>query len=172
MTCITVLCHSLTKQLLLFDFLSMDNNSSQGLLADSFRSPEIPTSPYDQRKEHSDIRYLPISHQSQDGMYDRVPGTEAGHPSPALSSLASPGPFKSLEQVRSFHEMKESDVVWSPLPFPYPFSPPPLSYLLLLPTRSSNFPTRLTPAHSRSSNAASAALNSSSASPPSSSPST
>lgn len=88
----------------------MDNTSSQGLLADDFRSP------YGQSKKRSDIRYVPVSHQPRDGIYNRVPGTETGYPSPAfsspgLSTLASPGPSKSLEEVKSFSDMKQTDAV-------------------------------------------------------------
>lgn len=88
----------------------MDNKSSQGLLAGT---PDMPSSPFGPSK---DVSYVPISYQAKDGTYSGVPGTEKGHPSPAfsspgLSSMASPGPFQSLEQVRNFHEMKESDAV-------------------------------------------------------------
>jgi hypothetical protein len=95
---------------------TMDNPSSRGLLAESLKSPGLPTSSYDRSKEISDVRYVPMSHRTPDGVYNRVPANEAGHPSPAfsspgLSSLASPGPFKNLEEVKSFSEMKQSDAV-------------------------------------------------------------
>jgi hypothetical protein len=99
--------------------LAMDNKSSQALIPDSLRSPGMPDSPYGQPKAGSDTRYVPLAHQAGGGIYNRVSNMEATYPSPnfqspALSSLASPGPFKSMEQVKSFHAMKQNDAVRTP----------------------------------------------------------
>ena len=74
------------------------------------------TLPYAQPKGFSDVHYLPVTNQAQDGSYNNGLNMEAGYPSPnfsspGLSSQASPGPFKSLEEVRNFHEMKQEDAV-------------------------------------------------------------
>ncbi|ERF71360.1 hypothetical protein EPUS_03515 [Endocarpon pusillum Z07020] len=76
----------------------------------------MPTSPYAQPKGFPDVHYLPVTHQAQDGSHNSGLSMEAGYPSPnfsspGFSSQASPGPFKSLEEVRSFHEMKQEDAI-------------------------------------------------------------
>lgn len=77
----------------------------------------MPTSPHAQLKGFPDVHYLPVTQQkAQDGSYNNGLSMEAGYPSPnfsspGFSSQASPGPFKSLEEVKSFHEMKQEDAV-------------------------------------------------------------
>lgn len=77
--------------------------------------------PFGQGKETSSISYQPINHPSPvaDGQqYHQVPMADTSYASPALSSpgmssLNSPGGFKSLEQVKSYNDMKTSDDVRS-----------------------------------------------------------
>lgn len=99
----------------------MDENSSQGLLGDSLRTPGTRHASHEQHVEQPEVRAVRVSHQRKDGLYNSLSGTEAAYPSsaplsPDLSTDVSPGPFKSLDEVKSFNHMKSTDTVRSSFP--------------------------------------------------------